>query len=412
MKEYNVATLIRILMEIIVDTQYITGRLVLEPVAKHESVRVNVTDKMISNLLKDKERTEIHGSIKSGAGRPEVQEFAKERIQKGLLPRIPVLRMDDFCEIVIGTLVEDKKVSRGFCDTMQNLYASKDYLGFVTNAVLYALSITNLPKEETVSPEDLSLLAQSNYKCPLNGTSFWKKSKKNSSGYDYSFQIVQIYPEDLSEDLRSEFDVIQLPPKKYDSPDNCLPLCKACAEKYMDNPSADVYARLLACKSQILKKTVIDRISSQSDVEDEIVIIIRAISRIDGNTVLEPFSDVLKIEEKILPENFVLGETVHDDVIKYYPFIQEQFSLLDGSENATFNVIRSEVMTCYEKYAREGLDQNSIFAELSNWLLSVNGLTPKFRGAADILVSFFVQNCAVFTKHKIINKVNGEEGEE
>ena len=121
----------------------------------------------------------------------------------------------------------------------------------------------------------------------------------------------------------------------------------------------------------------------------------------------------MKIKEKILPENFVLEESVHDDVVKYYPFIQEQFSLLDGSENATFEIIRSEVETCYQKYAREGLDQNTIYAELSEWLLQVNGLGAAYRGAANILISFFVQNCAVFKKIKIPDtEPDGEEDEE
>ena len=67
MKEYNVAALITILMEITADTQYTTGKIVLEAVAKHPSVKVDVDDKMISNQKKKKNRREIHGDIKSGA---------------------------------------------------------------------------------------------------------------------------------------------------------------------------------------------------------------------------------------------------------------------------------------------------------------------------------------------------------
>lgn len=413
MKEYNVATLIVILKDIITDSQITTGRIVLEAVAKHPSVNVDVNDKMISNLLSDKNRKEIHGDIKSGAGRKEVMDFARVQIEKNLMPRISPLRIDDFCSQVIDAMMADKKVSDGICNMMQNLYAEKKYLDFTTDAVLYALSITNLPKDSITSPEDMLLLTQSNYRCPLNGTPLWKKTKKQSEGYTYSFRIVQIYPEDLPDELKAEYDAIKPPPRNFDSDDNRLPLCKACAERYVDDPSPEMYERLLECKKQIIKKHKTDLISAESAVEDDIVIIIKAIGRIDGSTDLEPFTDVLKIKEKILPENFVLEESVHDDVVKYYPFIQEQFSLLDGSENATFNVIRSEIKTCYEKYAREGLDQNRIFAELSDWLLRVNGLGPEHRGAADVLISFFVQNCAVFKKHKNDGKdTDNEEDDE
>ena len=413
MKEYNVAALITILMEITADTQYTTGKIVLEAVAKHPSVKVDVDDKMISNLMSKKNRREIHGDIKSGALKKEVMDFARKRIEKELMPKISPLRMDDFCTQVIETMTADKKVSDGICDMMQKLYADQMYLDFTTNAVLYALSITNLPKDEITTPEDMLLIGQSNYRCPLNGIPLWKKSKKESSGYIYAFQVVQIYPEDLPDDLKPDFDAIQLPPRNFEIADNRIPLCKKCAENYVDDPTPEMYKRLLQCKKQIANKQKANLISAESGVEDEIVIIIKAIGRIDGKTELKPFSDVLKIKEKILPENYVLEESVHDDVVKYYPFIQEQFSLLDGSENATFEIIRSEVETCYQKYAREGLDQNTIYAELSEWLLQVNGLGAAYRGAANILISFFVQNCAVFKKIKIPDtEPDGEEDEE
>lgn len=414
MKEYNVAALITILMDITADTQITTGKIVLEAVAKHPSVRVDVDDKMISNLMSKKNRREIHGDIKSGASRKEVMDFARDRIEKNLMPKISSLRIDDFCTQVIETMTVDKKVSDGVCNMMQNLYADQKYLDFTTNAVLYALCITNLPKEEITTPEDMLLLSQSNYRCPLNGTALWKTSKKNSSGYTYSFQIVQIYPEDLPEELKSQFDAIHAPPRNYESDDNRIPLCKECAEQYLNNPSPCEYKRLLKCKKQIINKHKADLISAESGIEDEIVIIIKAVGKIDGKTELEPFTDVLKIKEKILPENFVLEESVHDDVVRYYPFIQEQFSLLDGNEDATFDVIRSEVKTCFQKYAREGLDQNTIYAELSEWLLRVNGLGSEYRGAANILISFFVQNCAVFKKIKDADVApdDGEDDEE
>ena len=70
--------------------------------------------------------------------------------------------------------------------------------------------------------------------------------------------------------------------------------------------------------------------------------------------------------------------------------------MLDDYGTSTFNIIRSEVSACYEKYEREGLEQNEIFEELSEWILKANGLGKKLKIAAGVVVSFFVQNCAVF----------------
>ena len=107
----------------------------------------------------------------------------------------------------------------------------------------------------------------------------------------------------------------------------------------------------------------------------------------------------------------MLKKAINDDVIMYYPFIEKQFSLLDGVEGATFNIIRSEVTTCYEKYEREGLDQNDIYNSLVDWLIQAKGLTDRHRTAASVMVSFFVQNCDVFKKREItaIDKETDEE---
>lgn len=70
--------------------------------------------------------------------------------------------------------------------------------------------------------------------------------------------------------------------------------------------------------------------------------------------------------------------------------------MLDDYGTSTFNIIRSEVSACYEKYEREGLEQNEIFEELSEWILKANGLGKKLKIAAGVVASFFVQNCAVF----------------
>lgn len=407
MSEYNVSTLITIMMDAFANSQINTGRTILQTVANHPNVPVDVDDKMISNLMTRKK--DVHRDLKSGAGKRDVIAFARKQVKDTVLDKITPVLMDDTCTRILESMTADRKVSNGFCNKMQQLYADQNYLDFFTDAILYALSVTNLPPEATVQESDFLLLAEANYHCPLNGTKLWKKTKGN---YNYIYQVVKIYPEGLSDDLATEFDSVQAAPRSLEMDDNKICLCRNCAEDYLEDPTVDKYIRLLECKGTIIRGQKRRQISAESAIEDEIVDIIKAIASIDENTELQPFTDALEIKEKILPENYLLEVAVRDDVVRYYPFIETQFSLLDGVEGATFNVIRSEVTTCYEKYEGAGLNQNEIYNALADWILQTKGLGDKHKPAAAVMVSFFVQNCAVFKKHGLFSADEDNTDEE
>jgi len=406
LKEYNISALITIMMNAFADSQINTGSILLQTVASHSNVNVDVDGKMISNLMKRK--TDVHGEIKSGAGKKEVIEYARKKVKETILNRINPVLLDDTCADILKTMSTDSKVSDGFCRKMQQLYESQNMLDFFTNAVLYALSVTNLPPDASVQEGDFMLLAETNYQCPIDGTRLWKKVKGK---YSYVYKIVKIFPENIDDELAKGFTAIQGVPRDLDMDDNKICLCKKCAEDYVDNPSVEKYRKLLELKSAIVRGQKRKQIANESDIDDEIVDVIKAIANMDEKTELQPFTEALEIKDKILPGNVVLEKAIRDDVVEYYPFIEKQFSLLDGVEGATFNIIRSEVTTCYEKYEREGLDQNDIYNSLVDWLIQAKGLTDRHRTAASVMVSFFVQNCDVFKKREIteIDKETDEE---
>lgn len=406
MKEYNISALITIMMKAFADSQINTGSILLQTVASHPNVDVYVDGKMISNLMKRK--TDIHGDIKNGAGKKEVIDYARTKVKKTILNRINPVLLDDTCSDILKTMSMDSKVSDSFCRRMQHLYESQNMLGFFTDAVLYALSVTNLPSEDSVQEGDFMLLAETNYQCPVDGTKLWKKVKGN---YSYVYQIVKIYPENIDDELARDFSVIQSAPRDLDMDDNKICLCRKCAEDYVDNPNVEKYRKLLESKDAIVRGQKRKQIANESDIDDEIVDVIKAIANMDEKTELQPFTEALDIKNKILPGNVVLEKAIKDDVVMYYPFIETQFSLLDGVEGATFNIIRSEVTTCYEKYEREGMDQNDIYNSLVDWLIQAKGLTDKHRIAATVMVSFFIQNCDVFRRHEIttVDKAPVEE---
>lgn len=408
MSEYNVSKLISIMKDGFADTQNNTGRILLETVAKHPLVNVDVDDKMVSNLVKRK--TDVHTAIKSGAGKREVMKFARDEVTKNVLDRINPLLMDDVCTQILDAMSSDRSVSDGFCSRMQQLYADENFVDFITDSILYALSKTNLPAETKPQIGDFLLLEEADNKCPIEGKKLWKKIKGK---YEYSYRVVKIYPEGLSKEKTEQFNEIYPKPRDLDLDENKIALCKDCAEKYLADPTIEEYERLLDCKGRLRRRYDREKIATDYGVEDQIVDVIKAISDIDSTTKLQPFTDALELKEKILPENFELELSITDDVIRYYPYIEKQFSLLDGAQGATFTLIRSEVATCYNRYVLEGGDQSEIYYALVDWLLKAKGLGEKHRTAATIMISFFVQNCAVFEKYNADSKTqNGDIADE
>lgn len=79
MVEFNVSNLIKILQERLGVNQEIAGRYILEPFGLREDVRVDISSKMISNLVNRK--TDVHSAIKSVALKKGATDDLKPNVQ-------------------------------------------------------------------------------------------------------------------------------------------------------------------------------------------------------------------------------------------------------------------------------------------------------------------------------------------
>ena len=403
MEQYCVSTLIPILMDSCAETQVNAGRMVLDPVATHTSVNVNVDGKMITNLMK---HHPVHPEIRNALARKEVIDFAKDKIIKEVIPKIIPFVLDDTCQSINNLLKKDSTASDSVRKQLQAYADDGNANEFYPLAIFYALAKKNELLDEQVQEIDFAFLQDSAYRCPIEGNRFWKKKK---SVFVPAYKVVKIYPEELDDDSKILFDAIKPAPADLDEYENKIALCLSCANSYLKNPTPEEYKRLLHKKAYLTRNDRKDEIAEESHLEDEIVDVIKAIASVGDKKRLPKFKDVLKVKEKIRSEFSDLEIDIVRDVNKYYTFIEDKFSILDGNGKSTFEVIRAEVKACYEKYKAEGYDQLEIYYALVEWILLVKGLDEaKHRRAAEVMVSFFVQNCAVFRKLQ----PNGEEVEE
>ena len=106
--------------------------------------------------------------------------------------------------------------------------------------------------------------------------------------------------------------------------------------------------------------------------------------------------DPKEIVEKI-PDDVVLKDDVTRWVLKYYKYIEKQFSDLDTTGITRFSVIASQIKLAFEKLDALGtMTQKQIFNRLSLWVVDKIGYSIDNLNVVNIITAFFVQNCEVF----------------
>ncbi len=133
------------------------------------------------------------------------------------------------------------------------------------------------------------------------------------------------------------------------------------------------------------------------DIENELYNIVKDLGELnqEKESGLIPL-DPSELIEKI-PDDVLLKDDVTKWVLRYYKYIEKQFSDLDATGISRFKVIASEVSLAYETlYAMGILTQKEIFNRLSMWMADQLSYPRDKISVVNIIVAFFVQNCEVF----------------
>lgn len=178
--------------------------------------------------------------------------------------------------------------------------------------------------------------------------------------------------------------------------DNLIALCPNCHTQLDKPTSLDSYRKLYQLKIKLIEEDKIRNIYSFYDIEKDIVSIINSMNS-DLFGYSEPIDyKLMKVTDKIKPENKFLIHRVKDDVASYYLLIRKLFADLDKSNNSTtFDSIASQIKSFYLKVKTITSDQEQIYNHIATWLYDKNKIGSI--EAYKIIVSFFVQNCEVFS---------------
>lgn len=229
--------------------------------------------------------------------------------------------------------------------------------------------------------------------CPKCTKPLMKKSKGQMTKL---YEVAHIYPNSprpheldlLKDEVRLSEDV--------DDESNLIALCRDC-HKVFDNPrTIEGYRDMVAIKKELQRLSSLRNSWFDNSIDDEINKVIASLVSFSGDALEELSLDAITVDlksDKTL--NPLVKLKIKNNVKYFYSDIKSKFSELDKGEPYTSDTIYSQVKTYYFKLKKIGLDQTQIFSALTDWIKNVTDCDGA--EVSEIIVSFFVQNCEVYS---------------
>lgn len=241
--------------------------------------------------------------------------------------------------------------------------------------------------------QNVALLTQVNSVCPLcNANLFYSKKSQSRSLYE----LAHIYPLNPTAEEKKLLKDVKKLNEDVNHEDNIIPLCLPCHEKFDKPRTVEEYQYLFNLKTELIKYSNQKSLWAQYPIEEQITELIdflysEEISTLTSELTYEPKRTSDKFDKTIfLPTKRKIQNNVND----YFHFIKEKFISLEAESPNSSNLISLQIKAYYQKQKTLGLTQQEIFSNIVEWLFSKT--KPKSKESAEIIVSFFVQNCEVF----------------
>ncbi len=243
--------------------------------------------------------------------------------------------------------------------------------------------------------QDALLLIEVGNKCPLCNAPLLILNGKGKNVKRY--KITQIFPDNVSRDLYLAFSKHLQSYCDYNHPDNLIALCAECSVDYLSVPTEKEFLHLQTIKKALQQRSKLQQSMDGVELEEEISNVVYGMMNIDkAGALAELRMDALKVSQKIEPTNRMLIDSITDDVTRYYRYIEELFTDIDGKASGTFDRIASQVRLVYQKIKSERMPQETVFEYMADWLKEKLPVGQRNNMAINAVISFFVQNCEVF----------------
>lgn len=242
--------------------------------------------------------------------------------------------------------------------------------------------------------EEIALATQVDGCCPLcSKPLFYSKTERLFKDYE----LAHIYPLNPRPDEVLELQgVVQLS-ADVNHPDNLIPLCNSCHTRYDKPRTREEYEKLAAIKRKASERAMQRTIFTGYALEAEIGQIVSSLPGILPN---ENSQVSLEFDAKCLDRKFdatlpaAVQQKIRHNVSDYYQYVRSAFRELERQNPGVTELIFSQVRSYYLKQEKLGLCQVAVFTNTVEWI-RLKTSTDSLE-AAEIMVSFFIQNCEVF----------------
>ena len=210
------------------------------------------------------------------------------------------------------------------------------------------------------------------------------------------YQIAHIYPHSPTPQEAVLLENVERLSSDPESLDNLIPLCNNCHVEF-DNPrTVAAYEEMVAIKKRLIRDQRIKGIYTSEIIEQDIISVVHALSSMNETDVQELSYDAVAVDDKLRNcKNNVFKRKIKNNVVQYFPFVQQQFRDIEALTPGQFDVIATQIKGFYVKAIQIEKTEEAVFSHIIDWLSKKTGCTQNT--ALEIIVSFFVQNCEVFT---------------
>lgn len=254
---------------------------------------------------------------------------------------------------------------------------------------LFALANPNKIYGLTLEPNDLILICQQENRCALTG-----KLLTLENGNLVTYIISKIFPDELPLYKEIQFSKIKSKPKDINAIDNKIALFNEEALRYINNPTIEVYKKLVDAKEQYQRKTALEESINQENITKKIISVLDYLMS-------DKFKDRVtldytpkKIGEKISIEEYsLLNDLVSARVTSCYWFLNDYFAKNEARYTNKSTEFGMFIKKKSDELLEKKVPKDKIFDLLVNM---INDSLPKEKQslyACETIISYFVQHC-------------------